>query len=48
MSQLQFNLQPERQVFSVGDLTARIRDLLEKNFTDILVKGEISNCRQAP
>jgi exodeoxyribonuclease VII large subunit len=48
MSQLQFNLQPERQVFSVGDLTARIRDLLAKNFTDILVKGEISNCRQAP
>jgi exodeoxyribonuclease VII large subunit len=48
MSQLQFNLQPERQVFSVGDLTARLRDLLAKNFTDILVKGEISNCRQAP
>lgn len=48
MSQLQFNLQPERQVYSVGDLTARIRDLLIKNFTGILVKGEISNCRQAP
>jgi exodeoxyribonuclease VII large subunit len=28
-------------------LTARIRDLLAKNFTDISVQGEISNCRSA-
>jgi exodeoxyribonuclease VII large subunit len=47
MSQLQFNLQPERRIFTVSDLTARIRDLLAKNFTDISVQGEISNCRPA-
>lgn len=47
MNQLQFNLQPERRVFTVGELTARIRDLLVKNFTDIIVQGEISNCRAA-
>jgi len=47
MDQLQFNLQPERPVFTVSDLTARIRDLLTKNFTDIMVQGEISNCRPA-
>ena len=47
MDQLQFNLQPERRVFTVSDLTARIRDLLTKNFTDIMVQGEISNCRPA-
>jgi exodeoxyribonuclease VII large subunit len=47
MDQLQFNLQPERHVFTVSDLTARIRDLLAKNFTDIIVQGEISNCRPA-
>jgi exodeoxyribonuclease VII large subunit len=47
MGQLQFNLQPERRMFTVSDLTARIRDLLAKNFTDILVQGEISNCRVA-
>src|SRR5271169_3148905 len=47
MDQLQFNLQPERRVFTVSDLTARIRDLLAKNFTDITVQGEISNCRPA-
>jgi exodeoxyribonuclease VII large subunit len=47
MDQLQFNLQPERRVYTVSDLTARIRDLLARNFTDILVQGEISNLRPA-
>jgi exodeoxyribonuclease VII large subunit len=47
MNQLQFNLQPERRIFTVSDLTARIRGLLAKNFTDITVQGEISNCRPA-
>jgi len=47
MGQLQFNLQPERRIFTVSDLTARIRDLLARNFTDISVQGEISNCRSA-
>src|SRR6266700_2121429 len=47
MSQLQFNLQPVRHVFTVSELTARIRDLLARNFTDIRVTGEISNAREA-
>jgi exodeoxyribonuclease VII large subunit len=47
MTQLQFNLQPTRRVLTVSELTARIRDLLAKNFTDIWVVGEISNCREA-
>ncbi|HZS72122.1 MAG TPA: exodeoxyribonuclease VII large subunit [Candidatus Acidoferrum sp.] len=47
MSQLQFNLQPERRVFSVSELTGRIRDVLARAFTDIWVQGEISNCRAA-
>jgi len=47
MGQLTFNLQPERRIYSVSDLTTRIRDLLAKNFTDVLVRGEISNCRAA-
>src|SRR5437588_2109782 len=47
MSQLTFNLQPTRQVLTVSELTARIRDLLARNFTDIWVEGEISNCREA-
>jgi exodeoxyribonuclease VII large subunit len=47
VSQLQFNLMPERRVYSVTELTARIRDLFTRNFTDILVEGEISNCHEA-
>src|SRR5215469_9932586 len=47
MGQLTFNLQPERRIYTVSDLTARIRELLVKNFTDITVQGEISNCRAA-
>jgi len=47
MSQLSFNLQPARQILTVSELTARIRDLLAKNFLDLFVQGEISNCREA-
>ena len=47
MSQLQFNLMPNRKVWTVCELTARIRDLLARNFTDIWVTGEISNAREA-
>jgi exodeoxyribonuclease VII large subunit len=47
MSQLQFNLMPERRAFTVTELTAKIRDLFTRNFTDIWVTGEISNCHEA-
>ena len=47
MSQLTFDLMPERRSLTVSELTARLRDLLARNFTDILVEGEISNCREA-
>src|ERR1700736_1589103 len=46
-TQLQFNLMPERRVWTVTELTGRIRDLFARNFTDILVEGEISNCHEA-
>jgi exodeoxyribonuclease VII large subunit len=45
--QLTFNLMPERRAWSVSELTAKIRDLLAKNFAGITVQGEISNCREA-
>src|SRR6202163_2206651 len=47
MTQLQFNLMPERRALTVSELTARIRDLFARNFTDIWVTGEISNCHEA-
>jgi exodeoxyribonuclease VII large subunit len=36
---------PERRIWSVSELTAAIRGLLETGFGDIWVDGEISNCR---
>jgi exodeoxyribonuclease VII large subunit len=47
MTQLTFNLMPERRIMTVSELTGKIRDLLAKNFTDVSVQGEISNCREA-
>src|SRR5258708_1012404 len=45
--QLTFTLMPDRKTFTVSELTGKIRDLLAKNFTDISVQGEVSNCREA-
>lgn len=47
MSQIPLNLQPTRRIWTVTQLTARIRDLLEGEFPDLWVEGEISNCRLA-
>ncbi|MEZ5396345.1 MAG: exodeoxyribonuclease VII large subunit [Bryobacterales bacterium] len=50
MSQLGFTFEraPERRIFSVGELTAVVRGLLEDVFGACWVSGEISNCRRAP
>src|SRR6185436_18910043 len=34
-----------RRVLSVTDLTVRVRDLLEAEFFEVWVEGELSNCR---
>lgn len=34
-----------RRVFTVTELTVRIRDLLESEFVEVWVEGELSNCR---
>src|SRR6266851_8872756 len=47
MTQFQFNLAPQRKIWSVSELTGRIRDLLATEFADIWVEGEISNCHAA-
>src|SRR5438477_11512854 len=36
---------PRRTIFTVTELTAGIRDLLETAYLDVWVEGEISNCR---
>jgi exodeoxyribonuclease VII large subunit len=37
--------QRERRVMSVTELTVRVRDLLETEFFEVWVAGELSNCR---
>ena len=45
---LDFAAAPERRVFTVGEVTAAVRDLLEGEFFDVWIAGEISNTRKAP
>ncbi len=42
-----FDLMPQRRVWKVSELTQRIRDLLEGNFPDVWVEGEVSNYHAA-
>lgn len=43
----QLPLMPRRTIWSVSDLTARIRDLLAGEFTGVFVEGEVSNAHAA-
>src|SRR5260370_6388026 len=45
--QFQLPLMPRRTIWSVTDLTTRIRDLLAGEFTDVFVEGEVSNAHAA-
>jgi exodeoxyribonuclease VII large subunit len=36
---------PTRRIFTVAQLTARIRSLLEREFFEVWVEGELSNCK---
>ena len=44
---LEFDLAPERRIFSVSELNAAIRALLDAEFPDIWVSGEISGLKLA-
>ena len=48
MKQLDLGLGPERRIYSVGEVTTDIRELLEAGFSDVWIMGEISNARAAP
>ena len=47
MEQLALAWEPGRKTFTVGELNARIRELLESEFDDIWVAGEISGSKLA-
>jgi exodeoxyribonuclease VII large subunit len=47
MEQIAFRFEPARRVFTVAELNAAIHGLLEREFSDIWVAGEISGTRVA-
>lgn len=47
MSQASFNFETTRRIFTVSSLTQEIRNLLEPEFIDVWVSGEVSNFRPA-
>ena len=44
---LEFNLAPERRIFTVSELNAAIRGVLDGEFADVWVSGEISGLKLA-
>ena len=47
MEQIAFRFEPVRRVFTVAELNAAVRGLLEREFADVWVAGEISGTRPA-
>ncbi|MHB8525507.1 MAG: exodeoxyribonuclease VII large subunit [Candidatus Acidiferrales bacterium] len=47
MTQFSLNLIPDKHVWRVSELNLRIRDLLDNEFPDLWVEGEVSNFRAA-
>ncbi|MBI3278925.1 MAG: exodeoxyribonuclease VII large subunit [Acidobacteria bacterium] len=47
MEQMLLSWEPERKLFTVSELNARIRGLLDREFADVWVAGEISGVRLA-
>jgi exodeoxyribonuclease VII large subunit len=45
---LEFNLVPQRRIFTVSELNAAIRAALDTEFRDVWVSGEISGLKLAP
>ena len=45
--QFELNLAPERRIWSVSELTARISSVLSTQFSNLWVEGEVSNYRAA-
>jgi exodeoxyribonuclease VII large subunit len=48
MSQFSLNFLPERKIYSVSEINAAIREMLEGGFAEVWIEGEISNLRAAP
>lgn len=47
MSQISLDLQPQRKIYSVSELSLEIKNHLERQFPAVWVEGEVSNFRAA-
>ena len=47
MEQALLNFGPTRKIFSISELSREIKDLLERQYSDVWVTGEVSNFRPA-
>ena len=47
MEQALLNFGPTRKIFSISELSREIKDLLERQYSDVWVAGEVSNFRPA-
>ncbi len=47
MAQAVLDFQPQRKIYGVSELSQQIKSLLEKEFPDVWVMGEVSNFRTA-
>jgi exodeoxyribonuclease VII large subunit len=45
LEQFALSLFPERQVFTVAEINSAIRSLLDENFQNIWISGEVSGCK---
>ncbi|MCC6540309.1 MAG: exodeoxyribonuclease VII large subunit, partial [Bryobacterales bacterium] len=48
MEQISFKWEPQRKVYSVSELNAAIRGILNRSFADVWISGEISGLKLAP
>ncbi|MBM3793871.1 MAG: exodeoxyribonuclease VII large subunit [Acidobacteria bacterium] len=48
MEQISFKWEPQRKVYSVSELNAAIRGMLNRSFADVWISGEISGLKLAP
>ena len=39
---------PERKIYTVSELTERVREILEREYPSVWIQGEVSNLRHAP
>lgn len=47
MGQATFDYPSQRKIYSVSELSLELKNLLEKQFPDVWVAGEVSNFRAA-